>query len=106
MKHIGKNTDLINVILTKFKGSQVKTSPTKFGLWTALCCLSPTVDSPCHQKHDHSSLSSKVASNSDSIFFRMGLVLIDPDFGCFGKFHGIPPWVKGLTIRIVPKVSL
>jgi hypothetical protein len=28
----------------------------------------------------------------------MGLVVIDPDFGGFGKFHGIPPWVKGLKI--------
>jgi hypothetical protein len=43
---------------------------------------------------------------SHRIFFRMGLVLINPDFGCFGKFHGIPPCVKGLTIRADPKASL
>ena len=36
----------------------------------------------------------------------MGLVVIDPDFGCFGKFHGLPPWVNGFSIRPAPKISL
>jgi hypothetical protein len=43
---------------------------------------------------------------SHRIFFRMGLVVIDPDFGCFGKFHGQPPSVNGLTIRMVLTVSM
>ena len=28
----------------------------------------------------------------------MGLVVIDPDFCCFGQFHGLPPSVKGFVI--------
>jgi predicted amino acid racemase len=28
----------------------------------------------------------------------MGLVIIDPNFGCFGSFHGLPPSVKGSEI--------
>jgi hypothetical protein len=39
--------------------------------------------------------------------FRMGLVVIDPDFGCFGKLHGLPPWAKRFMILgMAPKVSL
>ena len=40
-------------------------------------------------------------------FFKIGLLVIDPDFGCFGKFHGLPPWAKRFMILgMVPKVSL
>ena len=39
-------------------------------------------------------------------FIRMGPVVVDPDCGCFGKFHGSPPWGKGLTIRVAPKVGV
>jgi len=40
------------------------------------------------------------------VLFRMGFVVIDPDFGSVGKFHGLPPWVKGFMIWAAPKVSL
>ena len=42
---------------------------------------------------------------SDRIFFPMGLVATNPDFGCFGKSHGLPPSVKRLMIRGTIKVS-
>ncbi len=42
---------------------------------------------------------------SRRIFFRMGLVVIDPDFSCFGQFHGLPPAVKGFEFWAAPKVS-
>jgi hypothetical protein len=42
---------------------------------------------------------------SHRIFFGMGVVMIDPDFCCFGKFHGIPPWVKRFMVCAAPKVN-